>query len=379
MVAFQQWLAQTMAIERLCGVGMYTLCLVFSYYLLRNAKTEKRVAFVLHLQLFFLCTMAFFYIPPETADLFRLRRISDSWASLGWENFLGEIFLHSPTPLSDLLLYLCGKSGCDGLLPLLAALVFYSNIFYMLKDLYRKHICSAESLAIGFLLLMASDAFVGIISGVRYFMAVSILVRCFYDEMCNGKAVIKNVPWCVMAALMHSFALVLYILRIVWLLFSQKRILLNISTVAVLLGAIFLWGHEYMMAAWEKAQGYIYGDEYAYSWGYLINFLLLIVTVGAVFYSRGQLAAKYNLSWNQLRSFVLLLAAVAVVFCGEYSMFKRTTTFAVLLALPLVVMGGEEKPRGNYRVLMMAVSCLVLLLSGTRGNLCGYTFFSLWQ
>ena len=333
--------------------------------------------FILNFYLVILCIMAFFYIPAETADLFRLRKMSDAWAKLSLSSFLNSGLLKTSIPISRLIMYACGKTGIDGLMPMLSALIFYSNTFYILKDLFRNHDATPKGLAIGLLLLMSSDIFLEVISGIRCFTALSILARCFYMEVFNGKNVIKNVIWCVVAALMHNIALVLYVIRVIMLIFSREKVLLNILSVTAILSVMAIFGAEYIEAAAKKAFNYIYGDAYSYSWGYVINILNLIIIFVSLPCPQNHASEINNPTGKKMRTLTLIFSLIATALCFEYSIFHRTITFATIMLIPLVVMNIEFGKRRNYQTFVKLASLLLLVTSCTRGNLCGYKFFLL--
>lgn len=367
-----------MMIERLTSMLIYVLCLAFSYYILYNARTEKRVALILRMYFVFLCVLSFFYIPAETADLFRLREMSNTWGRLNISDFWIDVCSKSNIPVSILMLYFCGKIGIDGMLPLLATFIFYSNVFYILEDLYRRHDCPAETVAIGFLLLMSSDIFLEVISGIRCFPSIAILSRCFYDEIINKKSVIKNVFWCVLASLMHNLALVLYCIRIVFLIFRQRKIWVNIVVISAVVLLTTIWGIEHIEAIIAKASRYIYDVGYTFAWGYLLNALNLAIIITTLACSKCQVLALNGISVKELRLLIMSFTAITMCFIFEYSIFHRTTVFSTIMVIPLVVICANNRKWINYRFAIKLISVLLLFISCTRGNLSGYKFFLLW-
>ena len=278
-------------------------------------------------------------------------------------------------------MYLCGKTGISGLLPMLSAFIFYSNLFYVLKDLHRTHRVSPRSLSLGLLFIMSSDIFLEVISGLRCFTAISILARCFYDEIFNGKAVIKNMLWCILASLTHSFALALYIIRICLLVFTKKNRLLNICTIILMLCVVSIWGGIYLDAMMGKASDYIYGENYSYTWWYLLNVFGLMIII-ATFAHMGIIACKNLLvtraAVKQIQLLIICMVVIAVVFSYEYSIFHRIIVFVSMLAVPIITMKYEMEEKDNYRIFVKLASLVLLIVSCVRGNLCGYKFFLLW-
>lgn len=380
MGSLQSWFQRTMVIERLTGVIIYALLLAFSYYILSKARTGRRVKFILNFYLFFMCVLAYFYYPGKNTDIRILREMSRPWLQLDFDEFFEQILLNDATPISSLLLYLCGKTGVDGLLPALSAFIFYSNLFYILKDLYLKHGVSADSIALSLLFIMGSDVFLEVVSGVRCFSAISILVRCIYDETFNHKSPLKNVIWCLIASLMHSFALIMYGIRVCLLIFQKKKWFLNVCVISVVSAIAYAWGGDYVDRALNKGIAYITGDAYSFMWGYLLSsFGLIIILISlpnltgiALNIARGsENAAK------QLRVLIVFLITLALILSFEYSIFHRTLVFVSMLLVPIIAVKADMEYSENYRVFVKLASILLLVVSCARGNMSGYKFFLL--
>ena len=119
-------------VERLFGISVYMLVLIFICFLL--LKTDVSCRSILRFYLLCLGCMAFFYKPYKTADLYRIFEQMDYFSTMKfgffWENFA----LRSSNPLSRFLFWIFGKTGCNELLPAFSALFCYSLIFYIIKS-----------------------------------------------------------------------------------------------------------------------------------------------------------------------------------------------------------------------------------------------------
>ena len=364
-----------MLIERLLGVGLYTLLLAVVCLLLLNARTSKRVNFIFNMYLFALCVMAFFYIPGESADLLSIRNNANAWIKLDFATFWKTNVTQSYNPAANLFIYFCSLSGIEGFLPMACALIYYGNAFYMFKDLYNRHHYSTKSLALSLFFLMAAGNFVLIIANVRTFTAMSILTRCFYDETMNGKPIAKNILWYLIASLFHAIVLVTCVFRFAWLLFSTteniwKRFRNIMFAIAVCL-IFYLVGKRYFDAAINKAIGYLQNEVYSFVWSYWISGIIAFVVFLVCCGSYQNLTAEIK----NIRGYTLMVTIVACIFVFEYSTFNRLTLFSSLMLVPCLAKKIDSKYTNNLAAIVFLCSLVMLGISVTRGNLSGYKFF----
>ena len=375
------WLTRTMLIERLLGVTVYAGLLLIMYLSIRGAKDSKTLCKVLNVYIVLLCIMAFFYIPGENADLFRWRQIFDmyGWAQKPFLTFLHEHVFQASTPVAYLYMYLCNITGIHGILPLFCAGIFYSNVFYILKNLHCRHGVSAHSVAELLLMFMSAGCFLEVISGVRCLVALSVLGRCFYDEIYNNKSIFKCILWEGLAALTHSMAAVLLAGRLVFWLFQNKqrgvKQVVNLVMICVIAAIAFKYGSEYFVAAYNKGLSYLLSDDtYSYSWEFLMRGLVVLQMV-IIFTGTPKTSTRPEL--KDIKRFSVICFVLDVVFIAfDYNVFHRLNTFLLIVMMPLA---GIAMDRNKYHLTSMIrlLSLLILALACTRGNLCGYKFFLL--
>ena len=183
MNSIVDFLQSTMLIERLFGVGTYVLALGYFYNQIRCSKDFRKIEKYLNHYLIVLCTLAFFYVPGPSADLSRWRAMAEPWekADLMW--FLENRVLVSTVPAGYLLVFLCQKTGINGILPMICAAGFFGNVFHMIKFESKRENVNSDSVAVTLLFVMSTGVFLEVISGVRCMLALSIVIRCAYDEM----------------------------------------------------------------------------------------------------------------------------------------------------------------------------------------------------
>ena len=374
------WLARTMLIERLLGVAVYAGVLLVICFVIRNAKSYTTLSRALSVYLCLLCVMAFFYIPGEQADLFRWRLLSADWMQLTFREFFDLYLTRVTTPVAYLMIYLCNKTGIEGILPAFCAWIFFRNAFYILKDLYRRHCISAQSIAITLMFLMAGGGFLEVISGVRCFVSLSILARCFYDEIYNQKPILRTIGWEIAAALIHSMALALLVGRLCFIpLQKGRRVgekLLSAAAMVILMVAIFSYDMPYVIAALEKMVSYASNSVgYSYFWEHLLGVMMVgqfVIVLLKIRWTLIRMPGNFALKNFRLFNTALVLAEVVLAF--EYNMFHRAVMFSTLTMLPVVAEAiNDRQNRGLDRVVGL-IALFVLFLACARGNLSGYKF-----
>lgn len=366
--------------ERLSGVVLYAVVLLFFFFFILKKKTSKNLTIALNAYMVVLAVMAFFYVPAPSADLSRWRIITAIWPDMPLSYYVNTLLLSTPTPTAYVMMYLCSLTRIDGLLPALCALIFFYNFFYILKDLNRRHNVSPSAIAYALLFVMSTGCFLEVISGVRCLVSLSILARCFYDELYNKKSLFKNIPWALIASLMHAMALVVYAIWLAFRLYTgTKRTggFVLISRLVLLLGIVILSvGQVYIInSAINKALAFLTnGDSYSYIWEYLIRAISTGLLI-AVFYKLRN--TKYTDNRAAFFAFNLLLVFLEIVLCFEYSTSHRLTSLSLLTCLPFLCSYVSEDNGKKVRKIVFTVSIVLLLLSCARGNLSGYKFFLL--
>lgn len=376
------FLRSTMLIERLCGVFVYALTLMCTYYSLKKARSYRRFSRILNVYLVILTVMGFFYIPGEQADLSRWRAIIENWHTLSFSSFYETYMRGSTYPMGLLLMYLCQQTRIDGVLPAVCAFLFHWNIFSILKMVYKKYECSAQDLALSLLLFMSAGRFLEAISGIRCLIALAILARCFCEEFLSQKFKIRNIFIELIAALIHPLALVLLAIRLAFLFIQRARTLwgkvfnIGLSLVVIMLG--LRYGQAYVAYAADKALDFLTTEVYSYTWEYIIGWILVVSTIYILYYSDQINKKILSTPFRNLLLFCVLVLAIAVVFCFEYSIFHRTISFLSMILIPISVFLLASSNKIQHRKVIYYISVILLFLACARGNLCAYKVFVLF-
>lgn len=375
--------------ERLFGVILYVFILLIISLVIMTSK-KKYIGIVLFLYTILLSVMAYFYVPYSSADLYRVFQIMNGWKFIEFGQF-AEYAFESSTPISELYIYLVGKIGNVNLLPAITAFIYYTNVFYILKKSNQKYNMSGLSVSIILFFVMATGDFVGVISGIRNHLAFSIIAVCIFRELVEEKAIIFHIPLYLIAALMHNAAFALVIIRFIFLAFQfskkKSKKIFYFSFAIILITLISVYGETYITALTEKALNYFTGDPYKDIWGYLIS-ISTNLTIFMLMKSRNKLK-KHGIILSETQNiyrFSKLVLLLSVVSIFEFSTFARFTSLNVIICIPWILqlmnknlvesISFRNTKTIPNRTKIIAASCFILLIAGSRYNLSALKFFA---
>ena len=375
-------------VERLFGISIYMLVLVFVCFLLIYSKMSCRS--ILRFYVVCLCCMAFFYKPYITADLYRIFEQMDYFSSVNfgvfWENFA----LESSTPFSRLLFWFFGKTGCNELLPAFSALFCYSLIFYTIQKSKKLYDISNQTVAIVLFFFMSTSIYMSVIGGVRMMIALSMLTFSYFRVTVEKRIRIIDVLFFIASIFFHEMAFVVIGIIALTLLFdSDHNILKKIVYVFFigLTGVVFFVGYsDTVQGLFDKLLEYVLGDKYSDPWEYLMG--ALIITLLLLVFSEFKFirragccmeVSKYNLA-------AFFCVVFAIFFCFEFSMFYRFGgQLAVMFSIPSLLI-SIDKTKGtssklfkgaDLQTIVVLFSCIIALVSCARGSLSSLKFFVL--
>ena len=382
--------------ERLFGVGLYALALVAACFFI--ATNNHKRGTVLFGYLVVLAAMAYFYVPYETADLYRIYGFLNTFRRFDFSMIWEERVINSPTGLANLYYWLISKTGVNNLLPAITTFICYGSIFYLIDRTAKINNASGKNVAISLMFCMSVGNYMFVVAGIRCMIGVSLLAFCFFRETCEKKRFIWHIPLYVISLFFHVFSFILFLLRLlVPLLISRKNSLYKITYVIVVATAltaayVVFDLSDYVASVFEKAEEYVTGNMYSYFWEYVIGTMVGIVSLFFVVISKHSIRQS-NLDLNDFYVYVKLLLVVAVCFCFEFTIFHRILTYICPIIITPILMTKlqqiDEKKKQNtakvqIRVVnsnigknMLLFSLLILAVSCSRGSLSSLKFFVL--
>lgn len=375
-------------VERLFGISVYMLMLISVCFLL--LKTNISCRSILRFYLLCLCCMAFFYKPYRTADLYRIFELMDFFSTMDFGVFWKNYALESSIPLSRLIFWLFGKTGCNSLLPAFSAWFCYSLIFYIIKKSKQLYDISNQTVAIVLFFIMSTSMYISVIGGVRMMIALSMLSFSYFRVTVEKKIRIIDILFFIAPLFIHamSFA-VIGIIALTLLFDSDKNILKKIGYIA----AIGLAGTVFFVRFSDSAQGlidkflaYVLGDKYSDSWEYLMGVFIIILLL--LVFSEFKVLRRTGcyIEVNKCNLAAVFCVVLAIFFCFEFSIFFRFGgQLSVIFSIPSLMI-AIDKTKGisskffkdvELQTIVLLFSCVIAVISCARGSLSSLKFFEL--
>lgn len=382
--------------ERLIGVGIYSLILVGICFSLigKNDRSIKKILFIYSV---ILSVLAFFYVPYETADLYRINEYIEAFKKYSFDELLRKQVTNPEIGLASILYWAIGKTGIPQLLPVITSFVCYSCIFYIIKKTARNNQISGKNVAMTLLYYMSIGNYMFVVTGIRCMLGISLLSFCFYRESVEKKFNILHIPLYIIAAFIHSFSAVLIAARFLVSIFDTKTTPIRKIIYFVFLGAgivlVFRNFGGYISEIMEKADSYLNGDLYSYVWEYIIAILTCVVII-YVFSKHKNINHESNVKLNVWLLYEVALFAIALCVCWEFTIFHRLTTYIMpIIALPLLMTALQSNDNMRKKInnrartvgeiplnlnsVVVIISVLMLLVACSRGSLSSLKFFVL--
>lgn len=373
--------------ERIISLFTYVLILWIICFLISKLGS-RYIGKILFFYTLILSTMSFFFVPSPGADLYRLIPIMHLWGSLNFMELWNEM-LNSTTPINLLYMYLIGKTKIDGLLPALTAFLFYSNVFYILKKSVIRYKVSSTDTALVLFFFMSLGVLIEVISGIRTMLGFSFVAVFIYKEMVEGKSIFKNIVWYVLVSLIHPAVLVLVIIRFSYLVIEKSKNnyqkFSKVLFVLIIIPILYIFGQGYLLASFEKTKDYVYSGTYWYFWEYLIGAISLLFIIYLISLTSRFIKIEGDLhSIQKLLVFCKYIAVLLIVFSIEYNTFHRFAIFLSIIAIPLLAYVLESSRynkiiKFNFRQFVFILSCIILFIACTRGNLTSFKFLYLFS
>ena len=234
--------------------------------------------------------------------------------------------------------------------------------------------------------IMAVGAFyLQTISGIRSMLGISIVAFCLYKETVENKKIVWHLPLWLFAALLHTSTMMLVISRFIFLMIQSRGIAKKmIMGIVILAGAFFSFRYmgDFISGSFEYGKGYFTNTkEYTYIWERIIGIMETLETIYVLRkYQKGALYldSEEKKRYRPLYLFTLIWTVISVAsFPFSYAVFRRYTMLCTVTSVPLVAKLSDFEESEKIRKWLFVFSFLIFALSGVRGDLCGYKFFTL--
>lgn len=370
-------------IERFIGIFTYWWILLTAYYLIAKLGT-KHLNKILWIYVLLLTTMSFFYVPARGADLYRLIPIMHIYGGLSFSE-LWSGMMKSMTPIYMLYMNLIGRFKIDGLLSAVTCLLFYNNVFYILKKSAKRYKLSGLDTSLILFFFMSIGALIEVISGIRTMLGASFVAVCVYKEMVEGKNIFRNLPWYILASLFHPAVLLLSLIRFSYAFLEKSgstlKKIIKLIILIIVSGIFYYIGKDYFLFSLEKGVAYLLYGTHSYFWEYLIGLISLFFIIYIEFLTSKIVKLDDHATYiENLLKFCKFFSILLIIFLIEYNTFHRFVIFFSIFSIPLLAYILKDSvykkiTRVNVRFLIFLVSCLLLIIASIRGNLSSLKFF----
>lgn len=375
-------------VERLFGISIYMLVLIFVCFLLVKTNTSCRAA--LRFYLVCLCCMAFFYKPYITADLYRIFEQMNFFSTMEFDFFWKNFALESSIPLARLIFWFFGKIGYNELLPVFSTLFCYSLIFYVVNKTKQQFDISKQTVATELFFIMSTSMYISVIGGIRMMMALSMLTFSYFRMTIEKKIKIIDVLFFIASVFIHAMSFVVIGIVALTLLFESDRNVFKKIGYALGIGvagcAFIVRFSDTVQGLFNKFLEYVLGDKHSDPWEYLMGVSIVIILILGfsefrIIRKSGNCAEvnKYNLA-------AIFCVVLAICFNFEFSIFYRFGGhLAVMFSIPTMMISMDRTSEkasiffkmSNFRTMVILLSCIVVAISCTRGSLSSLKFFEL--
>lgn len=373
-------------VERLFGISVYMLVLISVCFLL--VKTNISFRSILRFYLVCLCCMAFFYKPYITADLYRIFGQMNYFSTMKFDFFWKNFALESFTPLSRLLFWIIGKTGCNELLPTLSALFCYSLIFYVIKKSKQLYDISNQTVATVLFFIMPTSMYISVIGGIRMMIALSMLTFGYFRVAVEKRIKIIDILFFVASIFIHEMSFVVIGIIALSLLFDSNKNVLKKIGYAFATGLIgFVLAvrlSENVQEVFNKFLDYILGDKHSDPWEYLMGVIIVMLLLFVFSEFRFLRKAGNYFEINKYNMAAIFCVIIAISFFFEFSIFYRFGGhLAIMFSIPSLMI-TIDKTKGkpsiffkgiDLQTIVLLLSCVIAVISCSRGSLSSLKFF----
>ncbi len=366
---------------RIFGIFCYLFALLIAILMILPKKRSNKPILLGYLVV--LSIIGYYFVPPEGFDLYRLIQYMHSYSRLNWRQIL-ETMQTNSSPLVPVYYKFISLLGNDGFLAGITVFITFFACFSIIEKSHKKFLSSNTGVALSLFFIMASGVYGETIDGIRTMLAFSLIAYCVYTEMFENKGFILHLPIYLAAMLMHKAAIILVIIRVMYMLLQKeyksrakfKRILLVF--VISSLGVMYL--SNVIRQSIDTAKYYLQADSYSYVWEMITGFISIILLLRLISFTKPFVAdetIEFKVTHKNYTNFIYLILMVSVICLPfDYSIFHRFTYFAVMMSPPLfaIVYRNRTTARKHFNEIVILVLVL-LAITCLRGKICSIKFW----
>lgn len=336
-------------------------------------KHRKNYKIFLILLCFNVAIIGFNWIPYPTDDLLSYYRLMNEMKN-GGLNFVNKFSDYRLFVVINYFIYSISLTGIYNLLPAITGFIVYFLILYTIFDYANSNNISTYSLVLTTMLILCSLPLVQIVSGIRNYLAFSIIVYLLYMEAIKKKKV--YMMYYLIPVFIHPAVILIIIIRISFLFLSTINIPQKLQLIILafclffliqftgILGNVFKSSiANYILVNLKNYTGDASGSE-AFSlrvYAYQGLFLIVCIIVGVC--NKIKKIRHKVYTYNLLLEGISLFSVMCMMFSYMY-IANRYYIFAIMLSGISIMIFIEDtkeklKPIISYIILVSCVAGII--------------------
>lgn len=336
------------------------------------AIKEKRLALYLFCFAVLMGYIAFHYeIPGAESDLYWHTITLNNFKSMGFAYF--AVFDKSASlPVFSLYFYLISLLPSERYLPAITAFLVYGINYWLVFKLKEKYELKKRTTLLLVVFILCNLNYLGVISGIRFNLAVSIMLFGLYLDLAESKYM-RAIGLYIIAMLLHSSIYIMIIVRLLVIPFTGKLKKIYIVVVAALtVAGIQSLGYlsnslsnkalnDSLSELLSKTELYMANKEQGAFWTtpYYAVLIVFFAYLWARFYIRYRWGEQEN---QRFMLYEMLLLLLSVMFFNNYVVVGRLVIMANLVIVPcLGIMLSETEIDGISLSKISKLEAIILI------------------
>ena len=376
-------------LQRLIGVGVYTLCLAWFVWSIPQVKGLR-----IHLAMycFILGLMGFFYVPLNGSDLGRVQLAMMSYAGCSWGELVDRM-LNSSSPMAILYYRLVAGLGDKRMLPFVTAILTYGFCFSLLVYSHKRYQCRKAVVSLALFFFMSRGLLMMTIANIRTMLSLSLVAYAIYLYFIERRSFLKCAIVMLIGALLQNVGMLASMLFVAFYIVKGAKGRSRILTViegAIVIGIAAVYGRTFILGAAEKGLKYLsYTKGFFYIWEMLLSLMVIAASYFIMlqyrksFEAHALVSAAEGDALMQSRSLVQFQAFIAavsfVLLFIEFNSGLRLSWLLTILDMPMIVIVLSDPQMSSVRKkqineILFTISIIMLFVACARGDLCSLKF-----
>lgn len=309
---------------------MITIFLFFVLSLLLTAVSDKKnLSKVFCLIVLGISTISFFYVPTDSADLYRHYENIEFYGEMGL-NWVIENRL-SLNPLTHLSFYVFSLLEEPRLYPTFCTLITYGFSFLLLYRASKFYSLNRSVIVLLTVFLLFNWNYLLVVSNCRIFMLYALVAYFFYLEFIENRLHKSALIVYISSVLFHYGILLVVIPRFILYFYKPANKMIYVWAILIIMFFAYFGTSTYQTIFWDslsdKIEGYKHYETFG-KWQFLNSLILVLLCCFYVFRKRVYLI-------NIKRLYILFWLIILPIFfqISNFQVIYRESNLVVSLAI----------------------------------------------